>query len=80
MPEGGEITLGLYRQGEKKVSIVVADNGTGLNPEFKADDSEEDLFFLQDIIKQQKGKLSRTTEIGKGTTYRLILPLAGGKA
>lgn len=80
MPEGGEITLGLYRQGEKKVSIVVADNGTGLNPEFKADDSEEDLFFLQDIIKQQKGKLSRTTEIGKGTTYRLILPLVGGKA
>ncbi len=80
MPEGGEITLGLYLQGEKKVSIVIADNGTGLNPEFKADDSEEDLFFLQDIIKQQKGKLSRTTEIGKGTTYRLILPLIGGKA
>ncbi len=89
MPNGGNLTVGCFRHGDKKVSISIADTGEGIaekdfpnifEPHFtKKTGSKKlalNLYMTKLIINQHKGKISFVSEQGKGSTFKIILPLA----
>jgi len=89
MPEGGQINIGVHNSDEKNtITILITDTGLGLEaPEISnniislVDLSEEKvksrfLFLLsQHILLQHNGKFSIFPEIGRGTTYKIELPV-----
>ncbi len=90
MADGGNINIGIYKSDENNtVALIINDDGTGLSsPEINGDlimlaDLSENkiksryLFLLsQHIIAQHSGFFSVYFEAGKGTTYKIILPIA----
>src|SRR5580704_6858722 len=83
---GGRITLGLRRNGEFAV-IAVSDSGAGIPPE----DQQKifQLFFTTRpggtgiglantfrFVQLHNGRIEFDSEVGRGTTFRLDLPLA----
>lgn len=89
MPEGGQINIGVHNSDEKNtITILITDTGLGLEaPEISnniislVDLSKEKvksrfLFLLsQHILLQHNGKFSIFPEIGRGTTYKIELPV-----
>ena len=86
MPNGGQLRLVLSRRGEM-AEITVGDSGRGIPPE----DQQKifQLFFTTRpggsgiglastfrIVQLMNGSIDFTTEVGKGTTFRIELPLA----
>jgi len=91
MPEGGRLTLRTFDRDEKGlpgVVIEVADTGVGMAPDvvekvfdpFFTTKSREGtglgLSISQMLVTRQGGKLSVTSEPGKGTTFTVWLPEA----
>jgi signal transduction histidine kinase len=89
MPNGGTITLGCFKQSDKKASISIADTGEGIaeedysnifEPHFtKKSGSEKlaiNLYISKLIINNHKGRISFVSELGKGTTFKIVLPIA----
>lgn len=89
MPNGGKLSIGCFRQGEKKISISIADTGEGIpekdfpnifEPHFtKKTGSKKlalNLYMTKLIINRHKGKISFVSEQGKGSTFKIILPIA----
>ncbi len=84
MPEGGVINIGIFRNLKSKVNIVISDTGVGfseseINDFFNIDFTNKSkgsvgLYYIQNIIKEHKGKIIVSSEIGKGTTYKITLP------
>ena len=85
-PAGGRITLGLRREGEFAV-ISVSDAGKGIAPEDR--NKIFQLFFTTRpggtgiglantfrFIQLHNGRIEFESEVGRGTTFRLELPLA----
>jgi len=85
-PAGGRITLGLRRSGEYAV-ISVADSGKGIAPEDR--NKIFQLFFTTRpggtgiglantfrFVQLHNGRIEFESEVGRGTTFRLELPLA----
>jgi PAS domain S-box-containing protein len=83
---GGQITIGLRRNGEFAV-ITIADSGKGISP----DDQKKifQLFFTTRqggvgiglantfrFIQLHNGRIEFDSEVGRGTTFRVELPLA----
>jgi PAS domain S-box-containing protein len=86
MPAGGQLRLVLSRRGEM-AEISIADTGKGIPPEHRQKIFQ--LFFTTRpggsgiglastfrIVQLLNGSIDFTTEVGKGTTFRIELPLA----
>ena len=86
MPSGGKLHLMLSRRGEM-AEITVGDTGKGIPPENKQKIFQ--LFFTTRpggsgiglastfrIVQLHNGSIDFTSEVGRGTTFRIELPLA----
>src|SRR6266852_706830 len=86
MPNGGQLRLVLSRRGEM-AEIAVGDTGKGIPPENKQKIFQ--LFFTTRpggsgiglastfrIVQLHNGSIDFTSEVGRGTTFRIELPLA----
>jgi PAS domain S-box-containing protein len=86
MPNGGQLRLVLSRRGEM-AEITVGDTGKGIAPENKQKIFQ--LFFTTRpggsgiglasafrIVQLHNGSIDFTSELGRGTTFRIELPLA----
>jgi PAS domain S-box-containing protein len=86
MPNGGQLRLVLSRRGEM-AEITVGDTGKGILPENRQKIFQ--LFFTTRpggsgiglastfrIVQLLNGSIDFTSEVGKGTTFRIELPLA----
>jgi PAS domain S-box-containing protein len=85
MPSGGQLTIGLERWGDA-VEISVADTGLGIKPEHRARVFQ--LFFTTrpggsgiglasayKTVQLHEGSIDFESEVGRGTTFRIELPL-----
>lgn len=81
---GKSLDIGASRSGDK-VEIVVRDEGEGIssqnlenifNPFFttKPDGVGLGLAIVSKIVDEHQGKIITTSEVGKGTTFRISLP------
>ena len=86
MPNGGQLRLVLSRRGEV-AEISVGDTGKGIPPEnrqkvfqlfftTRPDGNGIGLASTFRIVQLMNGSIDFTTEVGKGTTFRIELPLA----
>jgi two-component system sensor histidine kinase HydH len=83
MPNGGELTLRAANDDHQAI-VEVADTGAGI-PEgvdiwapfvtTKRSGTGLGLMIAQNIVMAHQGTIDYTTEVGKGTTFRLTLPL-----
>jgi signal transduction histidine kinase len=86
MPSGGKLTLGLERRGES-AEIRIQDTGQGIPPENRARVFQ--LFFTTrpggsgiglasayKAIQLHDGSIDFDSQVGRGTTFRIELPLA----
>ena len=92
MPEGGLITIGVFNFNKNKVLVSIADNGNGINeneiehlfePTVQSSKNfgfNSGLFFIKNIIQQHKANFSVVSEVGKGTTYKIIFQLYANKS
>ena len=89
MSSGGELCI-TARQHDTAAVIEVQDQGGGIPPEVR--DKVFNLYFTTKktgsgiglamsyrVLQLHNGALDFVTEVGRGTTFRLILPLAGAK-
>jgi PAS domain S-box-containing protein len=84
MPNGGTLTLTGYRS-EDEIVMEVSDSGTGI-PEgldvfqlFKTTKREGTglgLSIVQQIISDHRGMVDYVSAIGKGTAFRIVLPIS----
>ncbi|MBI3406699.1 MAG: PAS domain-containing protein [Acidobacteria bacterium] len=86
MPSGGKITLALKRKGDN-AEISISDTGCGIHPEHRtkifqlfhtthARGSGIGLATVFRIVQLHGGSIDFASEVGRGTTFRLELPLA----
>ncbi|MCC6891364.1 MAG: PAS domain-containing protein [Anaerolineae bacterium] len=88
--DGGKITLTAYPQ-EKETVIEIQDTGMGISPEslghiferFWREDKAHStpgfglgLPIVQKIVEKHHGKIDVVSEVGKGSTFRIVLPTA----
>jgi signal transduction histidine kinase len=90
MSRGGTITIAAKTRGDTAF-LMVSDEGTGMSPA-TAERIFEPLFttkrrgtglglaVAQQIIAQHHGSIHVTSELGKGTTFTIVLPLAHADA
>jgi signal transduction histidine kinase/ActR/RegA family two-component response regulator len=88
MPRGGTLTLTSDEE-EDRVVLSVSDTGTGMSPDVSA--KVFDPFFTTKgkagmglglsvsygIIRRHEGAVEVESEMGRGTTFRILLPTAG---
>jgi PAS domain S-box-containing protein len=86
MPDGGQLRVVLSRRGDM-AEIAVGDTGRGISPENRQKIFQ--LFFTTRpggsgiglastfrIVQLHNGSIDFTSEVGRGTTFRIELPLA----
>jgi signal transduction histidine kinase len=85
MPAGGALTLRTCEK-DRHVRIEVADNGKGLTPEecsrlftpyytTKQQGTGLGLAIVQSVVSDHRGTISVSSDEGRGTTFRIDLPL-----
>ncbi|HEX8097210.1 MAG TPA: response regulator [Pyrinomonadaceae bacterium] len=89
MPEGGRLTLSA-EETEGQVELSVSDTGTGMTEEIRS--RVFNPFFTTKgktgmglglavsygIIRRHEGTVEVESEVGRGTTFRILLPIAHG--
>jgi len=91
MPDGGELEIGSRLGGEGWVEVWFSDTGHGIPPE--SQDRVFDLFFttlqeslgfglwwVKTFLEQQGATIDVESEVGKGTTFTVNLPVEGPQA
>jgi len=84
MPNGGEVELTIEPR-DTVIVISIRDTGTGISPDVQArifepffSTKEEGtgigLYVTQRIIESHRGTITCSSELGKGTTFRIELP------
>jgi heavy metal sensor kinase len=91
-PSGGRIEVRLEQQDGSAV-LHVEDNGPGIAPEdqvhifdpfYRADPSRQGngtglgLALVRAIVELHRGRIDLSSELGKGSRFRIILPLSAG--
>lgn len=85
MPMGGELIVRVQREGNH-VAMTVTDTGVGMSAEdlehcfdtywsTKKNGSGLGLATARRIIQEHEGTLSVVSELGRGTSFRIVLPL-----
>ncbi len=88
MPEGGTLTVSVVQWDERTVAILIQDTGVGI-PEEQLPKVFDPFFttkppgkgtglglaIARDIILNHHGKISLHSEVGKGTTVKILLPI-----
>lgn len=91
MPDGGEIRMSAQESSDA-VILTIVDTGTGMPPEVKS--RLFDPFFTTKgkagtgmglavsfgIVRRHNGSIGVESEVGRGTTFRISLPLAAGSS
>lgn len=88
----GRIKVTAHRQDDEHIAIHLSDNGCGIPPEeldnifdqfysTKKDRPNKSgiglgLTLCHDIVDEHRGKITVTSEVGKGTTFTITLPVA----
>lgn len=86
MPKGGAITVALTCDTGRRAVLEVSDTGRGLDPEVRARFFEPfftthegaaglGLTMVHEIVQEAGGEISVASELGRGTTVRVELPL-----
>jgi signal transduction histidine kinase len=88
MPKGGTFTIATAKKGRSAV-FEVSDTGIGMDKDVQKrlfepffTHSEEKgtglgLCVVKNVVEAHGGKLTYTSEKGKGTTFRIVVPVAG---
>ena len=85
MEDGGTITLKAYTQ-EQRVVVMIQDTGPGIPEDLRACIFEPNfstksygsglgLAITKRIIERFDGSIGVTSQLGKGTTFKVTLPL-----
>ena len=86
MPNGGQLTVNTFRK-DNNVVVEFVDTGTGMPPEIKAKVFEPFVTYgkkhgtglgmaiVKKVIDDHKAAIEIDSEMGKGTTVRILLPL-----
>ncbi len=87
LEEGGKIEITLYSTRNKRANLIITDNSIGLNASEEATILEHyvvnpnkqqrinGLYLANKIIENHNGKLEVISELGKGITYKVALPI-----
>jgi signal transduction histidine kinase len=89
MPKGGHLTIKIEQENEEKVTICFIDTGSGIPKEalkklgepfftLKEKGNGLGLMMCKKIIQQHQGDIEVTSEVNKGTTFKIILPVYKG--
>jgi signal transduction histidine kinase len=93
-PEGGQLLLSADARGGQ-VRISVADTGPGMSPAqlehiyerfYRAQEDHSSpgtglgLSIVKSLVDLHKGRIEVASEVGRGTTFRVSIPMAGGDA
>ena len=91
MPEGGTLTLSTEPQEDDWVEVKIADTGIGMTEDLKGrifdpffttkgvTNSGLGLSVSYGIVKRHGGEILVESEVGKGTTFLIHLPIGNGK-
>jgi two-component system NtrC family sensor kinase len=86
MPQGGTLTVSTAPSGDGFVKVEFTDTGTGMPEEVKKRIFEPFMTYgkkhgtglgmaiVKKVIDDHKGKIEIDSELGKGTTIRILLP------
>ena len=89
MPGGGAVRVRSALAPDGSALIEIADGGPGIPPEVlekiftpffttKARGTGLGLAVVRKVMDRHRGRVEVETTIGRGTTFRLYLPVAGG--
>ncbi len=72
----GSLMISLHRN-KDGIELVVSDDGIGLPKDFSVDGNDSmGVMIISLLVKQIHGELSFSSELGKGTTFRIMIPIS----
>lgn len=88
MPEGGKVTIGIHSDSNQEILIRLVDQGCGIpkeilsklgQPFYTTKEKGTGLGFMvsKQIIENHSGKIHVESEVNKGTTIEVRLPISG---
>lgn len=86
MSSGGYITIAVKKKNSDQILISIQDEGEGISPEMLSTLGEPfnttkekgtglGLMVTYRIIEEHNGEVKVESEVGKGTTFRIVLPI-----
>lgn len=89
MPDGGEIRIRSRDNGNGMINVVISDSGAGIEEEnldrifepfFTTKEAGKGtglgLSVVRGIIEDHQGRITVQSEVGKGTTFEILLPVS----